>query len=399
MFRLLRVYHCSVSNGSGVMCPLDLKVLGMTTKGFFYEARQQSRIKSAIVSKYFVAWASVILSAQDRRGNGDGKIAYIDLFSGPGKYDDGTPSTPFFILSKAIADDRLRSRLVTFFNDRDEAESLRDVIAQITGVETLMYHPEVQSFEVGQEVVDWLESVKLVPSLVFLDPWGYKGLSLDLVNAATKDWGCDTILFFNYNRVNMAVNNAVVEEHMDALFGVERSQELRQQVAGLNPDERELTIVENLCEVLGDGGRYVLPFRFKDDRGTRTSHHLFLVTKHPRGYGIMKEIMAKESSRSEQGVASFEYDPLDLRQVKQFPLLAELAPRPLDELAEILLEEFAGRTVRMIDIYDEHNVGRPYVASNYKKALLKLEEQGEISVPKHRKGSFGDNVVVAFPAR
>ena len=141
MFRLLRVYHCSVSNGSGVMCPLDLKVLGMTTKGFFYEARQQSRIKSAIVSKYFVAWASVILSAQDRRGNGDGKIAYIDLFSGPGKYDDGTPSTPFFILSKAIADDRLRSRLVTFFNDRDEAESLRDVIAQITGVETLTYHP------------------------------------------------------------------------------------------------------------------------------------------------------------------------------------------------------------------------------------------------------------------
>ena len=27
----------------------------------------------------------------------------------------------------------------------------------------------------------------------------------------------------------------------------------------------------------------------------------------------------------------------------------------------MLLEVFAGRTLRMIDIYNEHNVGRPYV--------------------------------------
>ena len=370
----------------------------MTTQEFFSEQSEQSKIKSAIVAKYFDAWSSVIMGSQGRR-SGSMMLAYIDLFAGPGRYDDGTSSTPVQILEKAIANDRLRDRLVTFFNDSDGAAvgTLREVIGQIPGVETLRVAPEVRNFEVGQEVADWLNSGRKVPSLFFLDPWGYSGLSLDLVDATTRDWGCDTILFFNYNRVNMGLNNEAVEERMKAIFGAQRFYELRAKVAGLSPRDRELAVIEELCEVLADGGRYVLPFRFKDDRGTRTSHHLFLVTKNSTGYGIMKDIMARESSRVEQGVASFEYDPLDFREVKQFRLLAEYAPRPLDDLVEMILEHFAGRTVRMIDIYNEHNVGRPYVSGNYKKALLQLEEQGKISVAKHRKGTFGDQVEATFP--
>ena len=43
----------------------------------------------------------------------------------------------------------------------------------------------------------------------------------------------------------------------------------------------------------------------------------------------MKKIMAKESSKTEQGVASFEYNPAD----EQYPTLFELN-RPLEELGE-----------------------------------------------------------------
>jgi len=53
----------------------------------------------------------------------------------------------------------------------------------------------------------------------------------------------------------------------------------------------------------------------------------------------MKEIMAAESSLHEQGVPSFHYSPADIR----FPLLFELN-RPLDDLEEMLLTGFAGRT-------------------------------------------------------
>ena len=373
----------------------------MSTVDFFSEASEQSKVKSEIVSQYFSAWAGVMLSVQDRGRRFKDKIAYIDLFAGRGEYDDGTPSTPAIILAKAIVDDRLRERLVTFFNDRDEGsvKSLSDVIGRIPGVETLRYPPEVLNYEVGEQVVEWLNSVKKVPSLVFLDPWGYKGLTLDLVDAATRDWGCDAILFFNYNRVNPALNNPYVEEHMVALFGEELFRNFGQLLDGLSPEDRELTIVEKLCDVLAAGERYVMPFRFKDHRGTRTSHHLFLVAKHHLGYEKMKEIMATESSAAAQGVASFEYNPLDFGQVKQYPLLAELSPRPLDELAEMLVESYAGKTMRMIDVYRDHNVWLPYTKRNYKDALLKLEDDGRISVPKHQKGSFGDSVEATFLER
>ena len=66
----------------------------MSSNSFFDEFHEQSQVKAAIVAKYFWAWAKVIIPSQKRRGN---KIAYIDLFAGPGRYKDGTRSTQLLI--------------------------------------------------------------------------------------------------------------------------------------------------------------------------------------------------------------------------------------------------------------------------------------------------------------
>jgi hypothetical protein len=153
--------------------------------------------------------------------------------------------------------------------------------------------------------------------------------------------------------------------------------------------------VEELSQALrANGGKYVLPFRFRNDANTRTSHHLIFVSKHARGYEIMKEIMAGESSSENQGVPTFEYNPADSRQ----PLLFELV-RPLDDLEGLLLAKFAGRTLPMLQIFEEHNVDTPYIKRNYKDALLQLEAAGKIvtNPNKRRAGTFGDKVLVTFP--
>jgi hypothetical protein len=213
--------------------------------------------------------------------------------------------------------------------------------------------------------------MNFVPTLMFVDPWGYKGLSLRLVNAVLKDWACD---FFNYNRINAGLGKAIVAQHMEALFGKERADALREKLEGMSPADRELAIVEELAEALKEmGGKYVLPFTFKNDAGTRTSHHLFFVNKHPLGYRIMKGIMAGESSLTQQGVASFQYSPADER----FPLLFALS-RPLDQLADQLPEHFAGRQLTVGQIFELHNGGTPYNLPNYEAALLKLEAAGKV---------------------
>lgn len=130
----------------------------------------------------------------------------------------------------------------------------------------------------------------------------------------------------------------------------------------------------------------------------RTSHHLVFATKHPLGYRIMKEIMAKHSSEEHQGVASFGYCPAS----RIHPLLFELN-RPLDDLEGMLLDEFAGQTLTTKEIYDRHNVGRPYIMKNYKTILLDMESRGVVKTnppsAKRRKGTFSETVKITFAPR
>jgi len=376
----------------------------MTANSFFDEQTEQSLVKATIVAKYFDAWASVIVNTQKRNPRQPQKIAYIDLFAGPGRYKDGSQSTPMKILQKAIEKPDIRDRLVTLFNDKDEdnTRSLEKAIAEIPGIETLRYKPQVNNEEVGEEIVKMFEGMSLVPTLFFVDPFGYKGLSLRLVNSVLKDWGCDCLFFFNYNRISMGMSNPMVKQHMDSLFGEERADALRKKLELNNPPQRELMIVEELCQAIKSyGGRFTLPFRFRDETGNRTSHHLIFVSKKFRGYEIMKDIMAKESSGAEQGIPSFEYSPADF--LPKQSLLFQLS-RPLEDLQDRLLEAYAGRTLSMREIYEEHSVDTPYIASNYKEALKNLENDGKITArkpdgSKRKRGTFADDVLATFPDR
>jgi hypothetical protein len=111
--------------------------------------------------------------------------------------------------------------------------------------------------------------------------------------------------------------------------------------------------------------------------------------------------MARQSSAADQGVPSFTYSPADRR----FPLLFELT-RPLDDLETMLLKDFAGRSLSLQAIYEEHSVGKPYILKNYQDALRKLEHAGKIRTEppaEHRRPksggevTFGEKVTVTFP--
>ncbi|MEQ9370700.1 MAG: three-Cys-motif partner protein TcmP [Coleofasciculus chthonoplastes F3-SA18-01] len=376
----------------------------MNNSSFFDEQKEQSLVKARIVEKYFWAWAKVIIGVlkrqeQQQRLSKKLKLAYIDLFAGPGRYQDGSESTPLRVLETAIQETDFRERLITLFNDVDtnNTQSLQNNINLIPNINQLKIQPAIRNKEVGEEIVKSFEDFKLYPTLFFVDPWGYKGLSLRLINSVVKNWGCDCIFFFNYNRINMGLGNDAVKSHMDALFGEDRAKQLRQKLQPMTSKDREIAIVEEICEALKEmGGEYVLPFRFRHENGNRTSHHLIFVSKHVKGYEIMKEIMAKESSTTEQGVPSFEYNPA----TKFQPLLFELS-RPLDELTDMLLDEFAGQTMTMIEVYQRHHIGKRYIKKNYKDALLKLEVQGKIRAEpsKRKKNTFADKVNVTFPPK
>ena len=185
----------------------------MNTEKFFDERTDQSEVKARIVQKYFYAWANVIMPTAQRNG---GRIAYIDLYAGPGRYKDGAASTPVLVLQHAIADPKLAAMLATLLNDSDgnNTSTLQTEIENLPGIGKLKFKPVVSCGEIDEEAEKYFNQAKLVPSFSFIDPFGYKGLSLKIIKGMIKDWGCDCVFFFNYNRINAGIGNPVVAGHM-----------------------------------------------------------------------------------------------------------------------------------------------------------------------------------------
>lgn len=365
-------------------------------EAFFDEQTGASKLKADIVSKYFSGWANVMAS-QDAE-----KIAYLDLFSGPGRYEDGNLSTPLLVIEKTLThfNPKVCKKVALTFNDADpdNIEKLERELTNYPGIEKLKYQPATFNLEVDEDIVKGFENTAQVPTLSFVDPWGYKGLSLPLIKALVKDWGCDCIFFFNYRRINPGIENPALEKPISLLFTEDVLNDLRGEIRDKEPHLREKIILRKVGEVFKEWGmEFVLPFPFKNERGTRTIHYLIFVTKHVLGHDIMKEIMGRASSYHPQGVPSFEYNPAAAK-TAQYQLF-ELE-KPLDELKEMLLDDFAGMTLTMQEIFDNHHVGRRYVEKNYRKALLELETENRIKTNrvkrKARKGTFPGDMVVKF---
>lgn len=355
--------------------------------------REQSAVKTAIVTKYFSAWTKVMKNQCE-------KVAYIDLYSGPGVYEDGTESTPLIILRKIINDNVLCNKVVTIFNEKNKSyyEELYRNITALNGIDNLKYRPIIKNFEVDKSTADLFKS-RLVPCFSFIDPAGYSGLTLDLIKALGKDYGSDLIFFFNYNDINRAISNKKVEKHMEELFGLQRYKKLVESLEYVTAaHDRELVILNTMAEAIKETGiKYVLPFRFKFEGKDRTSHYLIFTSKKFLGYNIMKDIMYSSGEKDHEGVGKFEFISTSDKQMIQLSMI-DLFSSSLNELKNDLLNKYSGRTITFELLYREHSINNKFIKKHYKEVLIELEKQGKIyCMPANRRANtMADHVRIKF---
>lgn len=371
---------------------------------FFEAASPQNIIKTKLVAKYFGGWATLLLTRLNRP---EERLAYVDLFAGRGRFEDGRESTPLWILNYAIARPELCKRLVTVLNDKDAGHvaQLQAEIDALPGIQRLVHQPQVSNLAVGSDLVDLLRSQALVPTLFFIDPWGYKGLSLDLIGTTIKGWGSDCIFFFNYNRINQAITITSVEPLMNDLFGVSRVNRLRQRIRGLSPEERQESIIGELILALKEvGGEYVLPFEFESQHGERPSHYIVFVSKSKRGYLLMKDVMFGMSSDDNE-VKRLGYVPARSPQLSL--LLGDYdSPYSIPALKRHLMNVCSGKSLTVQQIYEDYTIDTPYIKRHVKDAIRQLESEKMvgISIPatlrRKQKGiiTVADHLIVTFPS-
>ncbi len=339
---------------------------------FFDYRKEQSRIKTEIVEEYFRAWAAIITlhTHTDR-------VGYADLFSGPGRYKDGTPSTPLAILKTAVEHKTLPRMLVSMFNDakREYAEQLQQEIDEMPNIGILKHRPVVLNESVGRAFEEFFGQKRLIPTFLFLDPWGVKGLTRRLMLAVLKDWGSDCVFFFNFALLRRAIFNPLILEHAEALFGIDRIRMLQEELPGKDSFEQEEIMLSALRQAFEEETKsYMLSFRFYDDKAV-LKRHLMSLSRDKTGYKIMKEIMGKHSTSHEQGVPTYEYHPVDASSVRLFTV-----SQPLDMLLRELPERMARRTLSVEEVFFVDSYGTPYLFKNYQEVLKQLEGSGRVSI-------------------
>ena len=218
---------------------------------------------------------------------------------------------------------------------------------------------------------------------------------MPLVKILVDKWGCDCIFFFNFRRINAAIENRVLQGPIGLVFTGEILDQIRSEIRNKTPREREALILGKIRGIFREWGmKYFLPFVYRNKTGRRIAHCLIFITKHIKGYKIMLNIMGSCSSGNCQEVPTFEFNP-----TPRLPL-----EKPLDDLKDTLVRDFSGRVLTMGDVFAEHQIYyRPCLEKNYKKAMAELENEGSILTNrgerKTRAGFFPEEMLVKFPPK
>lgn len=356
----------------------------MKEQNFFEKQTLSSKVKASIVSEYFPKYCSIIV-----RKHVPEKIGYLDLFSGPGMYEDGNPSTPILIARNCLKDEDLKNRVWMVFNDKCYSEQLKENFNNEFPEGTFKYKPHFGHSTVGesQEINDFIVKntckgrFNEQPSVLFIDPWGYKGIETNVLSQFLSYWGNELFIFINSKRINPALENDKFEEPMRCLFPNSYDKvkvEIRNK---RTVSERLQFIIDNLgkeYEALLKSRVYYTAFKFQEEDIETTSHFILHLSKNKRGFDLVKQIYNDFANVGTifDGVNTYTFDVKKI--TNPVEELFDTNSENIDALKNMLLEEYKGRTITSYDLFEEHQQNCLYSRSHYVEALRRLVEEGAV---------------------
>jgi three-Cys-motif partner protein len=253
-----------------------------------------TQTKHLILRNYLQAWLPIMASR-------NGRIHFLDGFAGPGKYEGGEKGSPLIALETLIQHPHFRKPLnqreilLTFIEkDKDRAEALEAAISEYRVPEWIKI--SVLSGEFAPLMKSVLETFEaehkqLAPTFALLDPFGFKGIPLDLIARIASNPSCECFITFMYEEINRFLGFPDLESRYDDLFGTPEWREItKEQDASV----RRVRIADLYRKQLVTKAkfRYVREFQMINDRN-HTKYFLYFGTNHEQGLSHMKQAMWK----------------------------------------------------------------------------------------------------------
>ena len=352
---------------------------------FFKKQTPSSRIKASIVSEYFPQYCQII-----RRAHEPQMFRYIDLFAGPGIYEDGSISTPIMLAKNVASIPSLKGNVQFVFNDLSHIDELRSNFEsefpqgtfpkgvyfrnkEVGAEEKIYEYLKTSTMKRGVDGKVWNES----PSLLFFDPFGYSGMRTDVLASFLKNWGNELFLFINSKRINPALENDKFEELLRLWFP-SRFDTLKKGVRTKRTVSERLDFILNN---LGDefrsligGSVYCCSFRFQEEDSRTTSHFILHVTKGVKGFELVKSVYNKYANEdlALTGSNTYTFDP---KKCEGYMPLFETNDA-VETLRDTLCKEFKGRTISALCLFESHHKDSKYSREHYTAALRLAVKDG-----------------------
>lgn len=241
---------------------------------FFAEQSANSEVKMQIVLTAFKLWLSDVKNNK--------RLNYIDLFCGPGVYDDGTLSTPVCILQEICATEKLARQFYVILNDNDKdaMARLRRAMANIRNYKYI--RSVTTSTNDNSDYNNWPDIENDEHSFVFLDPFGWKGINKAYIRRMLENPNCEMVLLFSFNQFNRFKNYDEIDGIFEDLFTNAELSEIKQFCA-MNPGyQNERFIFDMYVKSITNGlsDCHIIPFKFQIAISLKTSHYLIFIVRN-----------------------------------------------------------------------------------------------------------------------
>lgn len=352
---------------------------------FFEKQTISSKIKASIVSEYFPSYCKIIVRKHPPK-----EIRYIDLFAGPGIYEDGNISTPILIARHCQKDDFLRQSVKMIFNDNQYSSSLEQNFLKEFPEGTFSKRPHFGKSTVGETpaISDFLVSNTHTngkkndyPSLLFIDPFGYKGIETKVLAEFLKNWGNEIFLFVNTKRIHPALENEKFEGLMKDLFPTTLNKIKTDRRFKSTVSERLNLIINSLGNeyqsILG-GTIYYTAFKFQEEDVDATSHYILHLTKGSRGYDLIKTTYNDFANVGTvfDGVNTYTFDAKKLE--NQMNELFDLKSINIDKLKEEIYGKYKGKKTNAFDLFEAQHTSGLYSRNHFTEALRRLVDEQKL---------------------
>jgi three-Cys-motif partner protein len=330
-----------------------------------------SAAKHEILHRYLGAWLSIL--GHGRAGRRWNRLILVDGFAGRGRYRGGEPGSPKIMFDRAVQvveDGHAKSVWIRCAEpNAKNFEHLEEVCAALQH-ESVKIEPTQETFvEIGSRLAEWAEKQPSPPPIfVFVDPYGPRGVPLDLLTRLLKIERLEILLTFMVRDPSRFLLEENYEEPRNALFGGDSWRECAE-----SPNRPECLMLKFKEVVLHGVAKHALPFRVYEDERKTILYYLVHLTNSDLGMREMKEAMVKHKG-------DMTFWPVTIKPPNQLELeVGEGKPYPT--LKEHLRQKYAGQTLTFEDLLnDDYPSGDAWVEPQYRSAVKGMAEADEPEV-------------------